>query len=151
MSSRYHRPSTSHPSSQSHAGTTLTSNTAASTGRSIHSSLLGESLNSQGKTHRKTLSAKPHPPSKITPTQCKAVVRYSGGSSVVPAGRQSKPGSVGERGRRSRKGRSSLLNQTLTKLLALEGVVVTRDDLLLKATSVLQTLLPETWRTHKCR
>ena len=47
--------------------------------------------------------------------------------------------------------RSSLLNETLTRLLALEGVVVTREDLELKATSVLQTLLPEVWRQHKCR
>lgn len=149
--SRPHRPSTSHPPSHSHTRTTHTSNTAASTGRSVPSSLLGESLNSQGRKQQKIVSAKPRPPSKTTPTQSKAVARYSGGSSVVPAGRQSKSGSVGEKGRRSRKGRSSILNQTLTRLLALEGVVVTRDDLLMKATSVLQTLLPETWRNHKCR
>lgn len=48
-------------------------------------------------------------------------------------------------------GRASLLNERLTRLLALEGVAVTREDILTKATSVLQTLLPDMWRNHRCR
>ena len=44
-----------------------------------------------------------------------------------------------------------MLNERLTRLLALEGVAVTREDIEMKATSVLQTLLPEIWRNHKCR
>ena len=50
-----------------------------------------------------------------------------------------------------RAGRSSVLNETLARLLALEGVTVTREDLELKASSVLQASLPDTWRNHKCR
>ena len=44
-----------------------------------------------------------------------------------------------------------MLNETLARLLALEGVTVNREDLELKASSVLQASLPDTWRNHKCR
>ena len=50
--------------------------------------------------------AKPHPPTKTTPTTCKAVVRHSGGgnSAVTTTGKMSGGGNVGDKGRRSRKG-----------------------------------------------